>query len=274
MKHTIRPSVIGSTLALVTVLAAGIGAVHGGSDVMAKLGVSPAAAQEGMLDALASGSAYDAAAIKAFKALPASARAEIVRDALSWIKARVESADFKAAYAKMRQDEKPGTPEPVPSADEQVKKQNSEMEKSIAEMEKNMAGLDPATRKSLEEAVREMRKQAAEMQKPEMKSILRQGAEMESAAKQQEYQNRMKQWEDRIPADPRVLIARRIRAFLEMSKDVDFSAKLVAAGSKMRFADERYEEKPGEWKLCFRAGREATEAARAFAKSWLAELGK
>jgi hypothetical protein len=42
----------------------------------------------------------------------------------------------------------------------------------------------------------------------------------------------------------------------------------------MRFANEDYEGKPAEWKICFRAGKEATEAARAFARSWLTELEK
>jgi hypothetical protein len=42
----------------------------------------------------------------------------------------------------------------------------------------------------------------------------------------------------------------------------------------MVFADEKLEAKPAEWKLCFRAGKEATGAARAFAEGWLAELEK
>jgi hypothetical protein len=57
-----------------------------------------------------------------------------------------------------------------------------------------------------------------------------------------------------------------------MSKDVDFDAKLVPADSKMRFADPRYEEKPPEWKLYYRAGREAVAAAREVAQAWLKAL--
>lgn len=277
MKHKARPkgsSAVRSAIVLVAVLATAIGVVRGVSDVMAKLGVSPGEAQEGMLDALASGYAYNAAAIKAFKALPPAARAEVVREALGWIKARTESAEFKAAYAKWRQEEKPAPPDAVASADEQIKKQKADMEKAIAETEKNMAGLDAQTRKALEGALEEMRKQVRELDKPEMKAIYGQSAEMQKAAGRKDHEERMKRWEETAPPDPWTLIARRIRQFLDVTKDVDFSAKLVPQGSKMRFADARYEEKPGEWKLCFRAGREATEAAREFAKAWLAELGR
>ena len=52
-----------------------------------------------------------------------------------------------------------------------------------------------------------------------------------------------------------------------------FKAKLVGAqGSPRRFAREDYEAKPAEWKMCFRAGKEATEAARAFAREWIKSL--
>jgi hypothetical protein len=40
----------------------------------------------------------------------------------------------------------------------------------------------------------------------------------------------------------------------------------------MVFVNNDYERKPPEWKLCFRAGKEATAAARVFASDWLAEL--
>jgi hypothetical protein len=80
---------------------------------------------------------------------------------------------------------------------------------------------------------------------------------------------RLAAFERRWPADPRNLVARRLQEFLDVSKDVDFDAKLVPAGKLMRFADPRYEEKPPTWKLCFRSGREAVAAAREAAQGWL-----
>ena len=38
------------------------------------------------------------------------------------------------------------------------------------------------------------------------------------------------------------------------------------------FADAALEAKPAEWKMAFRAGKPAADAARAFAQKWLADL--
>jgi hypothetical protein len=70
--------------------------------------------------------------------------------------------------------------------------------------------------------------------------------------------------------DPNATIKRRLTFFLETTKDVDFGAKLAGR----QFANEDYESKPSEWKMCYRAGREATTAAREVATAWLADLEK
>ena len=232
-------------------------------------------AKEGALDTLLSGSAYNDAAFKAFKALPPSGRAAVVKSGLAWIKAYTQSAEFKAAYAKAREEEKPEPPEAVPSADETLKKQKAEFEKQVAEMRKNMAGLDAETRKTMEEAIKQMQAQMTAMEKdPEQKETMRQMVEMQKEMNKDQYAEQLKVWEENYPADPRLLIKKRIEEFMEMSADLEYSAKLVPSGSVMRFADEEYEGKPSAWKLCFRAGKEATEAAREFARAWLVELGK
>ena len=53
---------------------------------------------------------------------------------------------------------------------------------------------------------------------------------------------------------------------------MDFSASLVEQGKVQKFADPALEAKPTEWKMCFRAGKPATDAARDFARKWLAGL--
>lgn len=74
---------------------------------------------------------------------------------------------------------------------------------------------------------------------------------------------------DALDKNPDVTIRRRLEAFLEMSQTVDFDARL----NGRQFADPEYEAMSGEWKMCFRAGREATLAAREEAEAWLEELG-
>jgi len=109
---------------------------------------------------------------------------------------------------------------------------------------------------------------------PEQKAMIKQAFEMQAAQEKEEYANRLKEWEEEYPADPRKLIVRRIDEFLEESEDVDFSAKLVQSGGRMKFALTEYEDKPPLWKLCYRAGKEAVQAAREFAAAWRAELEK
>ena len=54
--------------------------------------------------------------------------------------------------------------------------------------------------------------------------------------------------------------------------DGDPHSPHVGHGSGLQFANPEYEKKSGQWKLCYRAGKEPVEAARAFAKEWLGEM--
>jgi hypothetical protein len=57
-----------------------------------------------------------------------------------------------------------------------------------------------------------------------------------------------------------------------VTKDVAYDAQLVEKNGKKVFADAALEARPAEWKLAFRAGKPATEAARTFAQKWLSDL--
>ncbi len=252
---------------------ASVSFLFAGDDVLTKLNVAPAAAKGGILEALTSGTVYNEAGMKVFKTLPAASRAAIVNAGLGWIKAYVGSGEFAAAYKKLREKEKPEPPAPPPSADEQTKKMKADIEKSIAETRKNMAVMDAVTKKAMEASIQEMRALMERMEKdPQQKELMRQMAEMTVAEDKKRHEEKLKEWEQLYPADFRVLIKKRINDFLSVSAGVDFATKLAPRGELMVFANEDYEQKPPEWKLCYRAGKEATAAARAFAKSWLAEL--
>lgn len=75
-----------------------------------------------------------------------------------------------------------------------------------------------------------------------------------------------------LDKDPNVTLRLRLQEFLDLSADVDFAAATTGSGSSRRFVDESYEAKSAQWKMCFRAGKEATGAARAFAQEWLESL--
>jgi hypothetical protein len=76
----------------------------------------------------------------------------------------------------------------------------------------------------------------------------------------------------KLDKDPAVQLAKRLEAFLAATDDVDFEATTHDQGSRRMFDKAEYEAKPAEWKMCYRAGKETTEAVRAFARDWLAEL--
>ena len=99
------------------------------------------------------------------------------------------------------------------------------------------------------------------------------GSAEDIASAREYYNEQLGEWKQNYPATGREMVRRRLREFLQESADVDFNAKLVRKGNKMRFANEQYEdEKSGDWKLCYRAGKAPVEKARAFTKAWLAEL--
>lgn len=75
-----------------------------------------------------------------------------------------------------------------------------------------------------------------------------------------------------LDKDPKAQLAKRLEAFLAATADVDFAAATRQSGGLKMFEKPEYESKPSEWKMCYRAGKETTEALRAFAQGWLEEL--
>jgi hypothetical protein len=237
---------------------------------LAGLGVNEETGRSMVEDWLTSGYFNPSPAARAVKAAAPASRATLVANAIGWAKAYPESPGFKAEYERQRQAARPSPPDAKGSVDEELARQAAERRKSLEEMKRNVSQMPPDMRKSMEAAVKEAEANNAKLEKdPQMVAMMRQGIEGQRAEEQQAYKGRLAAYEQRWPADSRRLVARRLQEFLDISKDVDFGAKLVPAGRLMRFADPRYEEKPPIWKLCFRAGREATEAARAAAQAWL-----
>ena len=65
-----------------------------------------------------------------------------------------------------------------------------------------------------------------------------------------------------------------LKDFLDETKDVDFSAttKFNPENKHQVFTNPEYEKKDDQWKACYRAGKELTEAARSFVQQWQSEL--
>jgi hypothetical protein len=195
------------------------------------------------------------------------------RGVLAWTKAYTQSPAFKAEYDRQREQNRPPALKPKPSIDEELAQQKAERTKALEEMKKNVAQMNPDMRARMQDTVKQMEAQYAKMDAdPKMAAMMRQSLEMQRAADEKSYQERVASFEKRFPADPKVLLVERINHFLDVSKDVDFGAQLVQDRNKKKFADPAYESKPETWKLCYRAGKDAVSAARTFATVWLREL--
>ena len=212
---------------------------------------------------------------KAFHAASPATRAAFVRNVLRFVKSYTESAAFQADYARQRAAAKPAPATPKGTPDEQLAKYFQEQRDSIVKMKKSVAQMPPDLQKQMSETVKQMEASVDKQQKdPQMVAMLKQQFAMGAVADQKNYQQQLAAYDQKYPADPRVLIAKRLHEFLELSKDIRFDAKLVpAGGGAMRFADPQYESKSDQWKVCFRAGKESVDAARAFAQEWLNQLG-
>lgn len=238
--------------------------------VPAQLGMSERETQETFLGSVFSGyPQWSSAVSAAFVALPASVRTTVVQGGFAWARAWVKSPAFRSAYEHERQSAKPRPPEHEGSVDDELKRQLDEQRKSMEESRKAMAALPPEQQKAFEEVLKQTE---AQLKDPDFLKMMRSGIEMDRASRLEDYQSSVARWEESHPADPGVLVGRRLQAFLTECGDVDFAAKLQTRDRKMVFVNPDYELKPSNWKMCYRAGPEAVGAARTAATAWLREL--
>jgi hypothetical protein len=254
---------------IVVVLAS---AVVVAQDALAKLGLSQSSARESVMTGVTGGWVNYGAAASAFKKADAAARAQLVSGAIAWAKAYAASPEFKAAYAKVREERKPRAPEFKDTPEDVLAKQQAEQDKNVAEMKKALEGMAPDVRKQVEEGMKQAAEAMKQMDTPEMRKMQLDGIRMQREGDMQSYKDALAKWQQEYPDTPGPMIAKRLKTFLDTSATVDFDAKLQPKGDKMVFVNPQYEGKSSEWKVCYRAGREAVQAARTAAEAWLAEL--
>ena len=241
-------------------------------DHLASLGITAGRAREAVFDSFIAGTISLAGDNKVFTAAAPAARVAIVNFALTLARAFVETDDFKRRYADHREANGPDPLPDAPSVDAVLAKQRAGFEEQVLAMRKLFDQITPEQRATLEEGWKDMRAQLTDMETGPRR------AEIDAALKQQytalvgEREQAMKDLDAVWPPDHRALVAGRLRRFLAVSADVAYDARLVDRNGTKVFADPVLEAKPREWKLCFRAGKPATDAARAFAQQWLSDL--
>lgn len=208
-----------------------------------------------------------------FKAASPDMRASLVRSVVAAARAYTETADFKERYERYRQLQRPQREELPQTGEEALAEQQRQLEEAIREAELAAQQLSPEAREKLAHNIAYMKQQLAEINAdPEHRANVDAQVKEAARAAEADFARRDAEFELEYPPDHRQLIARRLRRFLELSATVDFSAELVEKNNRMRFANPEYEAKGREWKMLYRAGKPAVDAARAAAEGWLKEL--
>lgn len=244
-----------------------------GADILAQLGITPDAATQAIGTVVSGGVYNPGLPAQAFKLLPPAARAQAATAGVAWVKAYVASPDFSRQYTQIRQNHKPEAPAWQLSPEQELQKADDDQKQQGEESQRVIAALPPEKRKAMEAALKDAADRTAEMNTPAARQKRLDAIKADRAAQINEYNAAVGKWQQDYPADPHALVAKRLREFLQLSADVDYRAALTSHGSNFVFENPAYQAKSSQWKLCYRAGREATTAARAAVEAWLSELG-
>jgi hypothetical protein len=245
------------------------------SDVYKQFGTNPSEAHDSFISSFTTGNVFLIGERSVFKAASPEVRATLVRGIIAAARAYTGTADFTTRYAQFREEQKPRKEHVAESGDQAMAEVQKQLDDSIKEMQKAAAGLPPEMKKQMEESIADLRKQMKEAAEDPIQKAERDKAFPEMAkAAEAEYRGKLGEWDERYPADLKLLITKRLRAFLDLSSTVDFNAKLEPRpDKKLHFVDPALEGKPSEWKLLFRAGKPAVDAAREAAREWLKAIG-
>jgi hypothetical protein len=214
--------------------------------------------------------------INQLKSVAVGDRSATVEAIGKYVKDFTTTDEFKNRYNELRESRKPSPPE-KPKTMEELKKETKEnYQKSIGEMKtakvsapSDQKAMYDETIKMLEEQLKAIDDPNNTMYSPEMDVYMQQAYEQQL----EQHKKDIEKWEAEYPVNnPNLLIKSWLENFLEQTKDVDFKAQTAIDKGRTLFVKQEYERKNNLWKLCYRGGKETTDASRNFALAWLNEL--
>ena len=255
------------TAFVVVLLAAGVAAAA--ADVFQEYALDRQAWADSFVNSITDGALYVPSVSAKVKGVPPGQRAAVVNALGAAAKAFVGTPDFRSRYAKEVESSLPDDLRPPRSAAEIEKSMRAELQKGLTEMEAAVKDLQGDVRKQAEAALVQVR---AELK--QQLATVGPAAAQQAAEEKARYEAARSRPPDpgALSPDPRVSLRKALRLFLDETSGVDFAAQTKTVSRMRRFERSDYESKPRSWKMCYRAGREACDAARAFASGWLAEL--
>ncbi len=241
-------------------------------DFLKQLGITKQEANEKISGSFLGGG-LDHYGMRNLKNILTNDRAAVVKDIAAYAKQYAGSQEYLKEYGELRERNKPQphkyeTPEEmrtnmIKNAKLAVQQTEESIKKAPAEMK--------AIFEKTAEAAKQNLKQAEDPNNKYIKVYTQNFPAMEKHMKQLEEQQ-LKEWEAKYPNNHLLYIKVRLQEFLEATKDIDFDAQLVEKKGIKYFVNPDYERKGDRWKLAFRAGKGAVEAAREFAQQWMNEI--
>ena len=207
------------------------------------------------------------------KNLISNDRAAVVKDLASYAKQYAASQEYIKQYATLKERHKPEpykleTPEEmrnnmIKSAKEAVRQTEESLKKAPAEMKTIFEKTVDAAKQNL--------RQAEDPNNKYMKAYAQNFPAMEKQMKES-HERLLQEWETKYPSNHLLYVKVRLQEFINATDNVDFSAQLTERNGKKYFVNPEYERKGSQWKMAFRAGKEAVESARTFAQQWMSEI--
>ncbi|WP_276482453.1 hypothetical protein [Paraflavitalea pollutisoli] len=242
-------------------------------DFWEQLGVTQQRGSNSIKSSFLNGSFYHPN-VRVVRSLAAGDRVAVAKDLLAYTKEYVNTPAFAQEYEQSRQSRKPTVPEPAKTEAVIRQKFIDDTKKGIENMEKFIKVADASMKKTAEEGLAQQKAFLKDYQDPnsEMIKMAVQGEQIQFQSRQEQYEQALKDWQTNYPANVKAMIKVRLQHMLAATKDVDFAAQTVERDGLKRFVKQEYENKSAEWKKAYRAGKDVTVAAQAFARQWLQEL--
>jgi hypothetical protein len=215
--------------------------------------------------------------IKELKSIALNDRASQVEVVGKYVMDFTTTEDFKKRYNEYRESRKPSPPEKPKTAAELKEETRENYKQSIEEMKKTKSSMPADQQAMFDETIKTLEQQLKDIDNPDNPMFSPQMDEYSKMAYDQQMDQHKKDiadWEAKYPINnPNPLIKIWLESLLDQTKDVDFSAQTaIDERGRTLFAKQEYERKDNLWKLCFRGGKETTEAGRKFAQAWLGQL--
>ncbi len=172
-------------------------------------------------------------------------KAAAAKELCEYVRKYINSVEFAAEYAKLREGAMPLTDRGMSLA---------ELKRSSEVFRTNIKNYPNDTK-----YVAEQQKQLDDNEKKI--SVMLEASKKPFPGKEA--------WGKMYPADPAIVVKKRLQEYLQLVATVDFNAKLTGSGKRQTFLNPAYEKKSLKWKAIYRAGKDVNDVVTAFVKEWL-----